>query len=70
MQILAVLRSRTLWWAVVFVALFYFAPGFQTPLYFYQKDHLHVNDDFVGVLGTMQAVGNILGAVVYAFLAR
>jgi len=69
-QILAILRSKTLWWALVFAGLFYFAPGFQTTLYYVQKDHLHVDDGFVGVLNAMQGAGNVAGAIAYAFLAR
>lgn len=69
-QLSAIVRSKTLWWALVFASLFYFAPGFTTPLYYYQKDHLGVDDQFVGYLGMMKGAGLIVGAILYGFLAR
>lgn len=63
-------RSRTLWLIAVFLFLYYFSPGFGTPLYFYMTDHLHFSQGFIGALSAVSAVGWVVGGLVYRwFLA-
>ncbi len=60
-------RSRTLWLVAGFLFLYYFSPGFGTPLYFYQTDHLHFSQGFIGVLASVSALGWVAGGVIYRF---
>ena len=60
-------RSRTLWLVAGFLFLYYFSPGFGTPLYFYQTDHLHFSQGFIGVLASVSAAGWVAGGLVYRF---
>ena len=60
-------RSRTLWLVAGFLFLYYFSPGFGTPLYFYQTDHLHFSQGFIGVLASVSAAGWVAGGLIYRF---
>ena len=61
----AAFRSRHLWVIAFFLLFYYFSPGIDTPLYFYMTDTLKFSQQFIGVLGSIQAVGWILGALLY-----
>ena len=63
-------RSRALWAAAGLLFLVQFAPGFSTPLLFYQTDTLGFSDKMIGVLGTVDAVVGILGAFLYSYFCR
>jgi len=63
-------KSGTLWFAIIFIGLFYFAPGFGTPLTFRQSDELHFSKQFIGTLGSFGGGAGILAAVVYGFLTK
>ncbi|HTW71605.1 MAG TPA: MFS transporter, partial [Acetobacteraceae bacterium] len=64
-------RSRTLWLVAVFLFLYYFSPGFGTPLYFYMTDHLHFSQGLIGALSAVSALGWVAGGLTYRwFLAR
>lgn len=65
-----IVRSRTLWFALVFLGLFYFAPGFSTPLLFRQQDELKFAPQFIGNLGIFAGGAGILAAVVYGFVVK
>lgn len=65
--LLATFRSRTLWLVAGFLFLYYFSPGFGTPLYFYQTDRLHFSQGFIGVLASVSAVGWVAGGLIYRF---
>ena len=41
-QLITIVRSRNLWMALLFIALFYFSPGFSTPLFYKQTDELRL----------------------------
>ncbi len=69
-QIGIVGKSPTFWWALVFITLFYFAPGFSTLLYFRQNDVLKLDQPHIGYLTSIGGLGGILGAVTYGFVAR
>src|SRR5262249_54269682 len=60
-------RSRPLWLVAGFLFLYYFSPGLGTPLYFYQTDHLHFSQGFIGVLASVSAAGWIAGGLIYRF---
>ena len=63
-------RSRPLWAAVGAYFLYYFAPGWHTPLFFYQTNTLHLSQQFIGNLGAISGVMGLLGAACYALLCR
>jgi len=63
-------RSGTLWAALVFMALFYFSPGFGTPLYYKQTDELHFSQQAIGNLGTFSGFFGILAALAYSQLIK
>jgi hypothetical protein len=64
------LRSRVLWLIAAYLFLYYFSPGFGTPLYFHMTDHLGFSQGFVGLLASVNAAGWIAGGVFYRFVAR
>jgi MFS family permease len=64
------IRSRTLWLIAAFLFLYYFSPGFGTPLYFYMTDHLRFSQGMIGLLSSVSAVGWIVGGLVYRYLLR
>ena len=61
-------RSRTLWLVAVFLFLYYFSPGFGTPLYFYMTDHLHFSQGLIGALSAVSALGWVAGGLTYRWL--
>jgi MFS family permease len=63
-------RSRTLWLVAAFLFLYYFSPGFVTPLYFYMTDSLRFSQGLIGVLSSVSAVGWIVGGLLYPYLLR
>ena len=68
--LLSTFRSRTLWLLAVFLFLYYFSPGFGTPLYFYMTDHLHFSQGLIGALSAVSAAGWVAGGLTYRwFLA-
>src|SRR5207248_2910604 len=74
-QLKVIGKSSTLWWALIFIFLFYFAPGFSTLLFFKQTDPivkggLALDPKFVGLLGSVAGACGLLGAVVYGFLIK
>ncbi|HET7883259.1 MAG TPA: MFS transporter [Acetobacteraceae bacterium] len=67
---LATLRSRTLWLIAGFLFLYYFSPGFGTPLYFHMTDDLHFSQGLIGLLSSASAGGWIAGGWLYRYLPR
>lgn len=63
-------RSGTLWLIAGFLFLYYFSPGFGTPLYFYQTDHLRFSQGFIGLLSSVSAGGWVAGGLIYRFWLR
>lgn len=63
--LLAAFRMRNLWLVAGFLFLYYFSPGFGTPLYFQMTDRLHFSQGFIGVLSSVTAAGWILGGLLY-----
>jgi MFS family permease len=69
-QLKTIVRSRNLWMALLFLALFYFSPGFSTPLFYIQTDELHFSKQAIGNLGVFGGAFGILAAVVYSQLIK
>jgi MFS family permease len=63
-------RSRDVWMIATFIFLFTFSPSFGPAFLFYQTDTLKFSQQFIGVLGAIQAAGFVLGALIYAPLSR
>ncbi|MFL5257234.1 MAG: MFS transporter [Rhodopila sp.] len=63
--LLSAFRSRNLWFVAGFLFLYYFSPGFGTPLYFQMSDRLGFSQGFIGALSSIGAGGSILGGLLY-----
>jgi MFS family permease len=63
--LMSAFRSRNLWLVAGFLFLYYFSPGFGTPLYFEMTDRLRFSQGFIGALASITAGGWILGGVLY-----
>ena len=69
-QLKTILRSKNLWLAVLFIALFHFSPGFVTPLFYRQTDELHFSKQAIGNLGVFAGTFAILSAILYSQLIK
>ncbi len=69
-QLRIIVRSRAMWSATGLLFLVYLAPGFQTPMLYYQQDTLKLSGSYIGFLQTLAGVGGILGAAAYGYLCR
>jgi Na+/melibiose symporter-like transporter len=69
-QLMIIVRSRNLWMALLFIALFYFSPGFSTPLFYRQTDELHFSKQAIGNLGVFSGFFGILATVAYSRLIK
>lgn len=69
-QLATIFRSKNLWMALLFMACFYFSPGFSTPLFYRQTDELHFSKQAIGNLGIFSGALGILAAVVYSRLIK
>jgi hypothetical protein len=69
-QLQTIGRSKTLWFALVFVGLFYFSPGFNTPLLFRQTDELKLTPQFIGNLGVFSGGAGLVAALLYGQLIK
>jgi MFS family permease len=63
--VLSVFRSRDLWFVAGFLFLYYFSPGFGTPLYFQMTDRLGFSQGFIGELSAIGSGGWIVGGLLY-----
>jgi MFS family permease len=66
----AAFKEKNLWFVAGFLFLYYFSPGFGTPLYFEMTDRLHFSQGFIGLLSSISAGGWILGGVLYQLVLR
>jgi MFS family permease len=58
-------KKRELWIVGLFLFLYYFSPGFATPLYYAMTDSLKFPQGFIGILGSITSAGWIAGALLY-----
>jgi MFS family permease len=63
--LLASFRRRELWVVAIFIFLYYFSPGFSTPLYFHMTDDLKFSQAYIGILGSIASGGWVVGALLY-----
>jgi MFS family permease len=64
------LREREVWVVGGFILFWTFSPSFGPALLYYQTDHLHFSQQFIGHLGAIAAVAGVAGAFIYAPLSR
>jgi Major Facilitator Superfamily len=69
-QLKTILASKNLWMALLFIALFYFSPGFSTPLFYRQTDELHFSKQAIGNLGVFGSAFAILASILYSQLIK
>jgi hypothetical protein len=69
-QLITIARSKNLWAALLFIALFHFSPGFLTPLFYKQTDELHFSNQAIGNLGAFNGACAILAAILYSQLIK
>jgi MFS family permease len=69
-QLKTIMRSPNLWLALLFIGLFYFSPGFSTPLFYRQTDELHFSKQAIGNLGVFSGAFAILAAILYSQLIK
>jgi predicted MFS family arabinose efflux permease len=62
--------DRTVWLVAGFIFFFNFSPSFGPAFLYYQTDVLKFDQRFIGLLGSLQAVGYMIGALIYAPLSR
>ena len=70
LQFKKLFSSRTLWIATVFWMLVRFTPGFHTPLFFHQTDHLKLSLEFIGFLQFIHFGTALIGSLAYLYLCR
>jgi MFS family permease len=64
-SLLATFRMRPLWIVALFLFLYWFSPGFHTPLYYHMTDNLHFSQGYIGMLGAISSAGSICGGLAY-----
>jgi predicted MFS family arabinose efflux permease len=64
--LLAAVKNRQIWLVAFFLFLYYFSPGFATPLYYHMTDNLKFSQGYIGILSSINAAGWIVGALLYA----
>ena len=69
-QLKIAVGAKTLWFAAGLLFLVQFAPGFLTPLMFYQTDTLHFSEKFIGLLTFIDAIAGAAGAFFYVYFCR
>ena len=70
LQFKKLFTSRTLWITTVLWMLVRFTPGFHTPLFFHQTDHLKLSLEFIGFLGSINCGTALIGSLAYIYLCR
>ena len=69
-QLKVAVRSRALWATAGLLFLVQFAPGFSTPLMFYQTNDLGFTESDIGILTLVDALVGIAGAFFYGYFCR
>jgi MFS family permease len=68
--LLAAFRTRNMYLVMGFLFLYYFSPGFGTPLYYLMTDQLHFSQGFISVLSSIGAGGWIVGGLLHRLVLR
>ena len=68
-QLGVMVRARALWAAAAVAALFFVAPGLNTPLFYLQQNTLNLSTQSQGYLAFLSAGGGILAAALYGLFA-
>jgi MFS family permease len=63
-------RSGEVWIVAGFIFFFNFSPSFGPAFLYYQTDVLKFDQQFIGILSSLSAVGYMIGALIYAPLSR
>lgn len=69
-QLKTIVHARNLWLTLLFIGLYYFSPGFGTPLFYRQTDTLHFSKQAIGNLGVFSGALAILAAISYSQLIK
>jgi predicted MFS family arabinose efflux permease len=64
-SLLAAFSLKELWFVGAFLFLYYLSPGLGTPLYYHMTDDLKFSQEYIGVLGSINSGGWIVGALLY-----
>jgi MFS family permease len=64
-SLLSAFKTRALWIVAIFLFLYYFSPGFSTPLYYHMTDTLKFSQAYIGILGAINAAGSVIAALLY-----
>ncbi len=64
-SLVAAVRQRQIWIVAAFLFLYYFSPGFATPLYYHMTDNLKFSQGYIGMLTSINAAGWVVGALLY-----
>jgi len=66
----SVLADRSMWLVPGFIVLFTFSPSFGPAFLFYETDVLGFDQQFIGILGSINSAASVVGALIYAPLSR
>ncbi|MBI2202351.1 MAG: MFS transporter [Candidatus Rokubacteria bacterium] len=64
------LGERDVWTVAGFILFFAFSPSFGPAFTYYQTDTLRFSQEFIGMLDSLAAVGQVVGALIFAPLSR
>jgi MFS family permease len=68
--LLSAFRTRNMYLVMGFLFLYYFSPGFGTPLYFLMTDQLHFSQGFISVLSSIGSAGWIIGGLLHRLVLQ
>lgn len=68
--LMSAFRTRNMYLVMGFLFLYYFSPGFGTPLYYLMTDQLHFSQGFISVLSSIGAGGWIIGGLLHRLVLR
>lgn len=69
-ELSTLLRMRPLWIAAGMVLLVELAPGFHTPLFYFQTDKLHFDAQFMGTLTLLSGLFGLFAAFLYGYACK
>src|SRR5665213_1420316 len=68
-QLVKIANAKTMWAAAGFMALFYFAPGIMTAVFYRQQNDLHLSTQGQGFLQFLSGSFGVLAALLYGGIA-